>query len=138
MFGMALRQFTRDELVLSANDAYMVLKFFFQSTELKPTQLTDDDRSFAQALLLDAADRSYELGYAQILMEKFLMASPRSLEGVKDLLKEFIKKAAKHWWNHAKQKDLREAKLYMVVVNQLRRNFRSTWAIREQTGELIY
>ena len=41
-------------------------------------------------------------------------------------------------WNHAKQKDLREAKLYMVVVNQLRRNFRSTWAIREQTGELIY
>ena len=135
---MPLRRFSPEEIVLSANDAYMVLKFFFQSTSLKPTELTDEDRAFAQALLLDAADRSYELGYAQILMEKFLMASPRSLEGVKDLLKEFIKEAAKHWWKHAKQTDLREAKLYMVVVNQLRRNFRSIWAIREQTGDLSY
>jgi hypothetical protein len=135
---MGLRSFSREELIFSRDDAYMILKFFFQSTRLKPTQLNDDDRAFAQALLLEAADRSYELGYAQILMEKFLMASPRSLEGVRDLLKAFIGKAAKHWWKHAKQSDLRDAKLYMVVVNQLRRNFRSTWEIREVTGELMY
>lgn len=135
---MALRRFTDDEIVISRNDAWKLLQFFFNQVSILPASLTNQDISFAQALLLDAADRSYEMGYAQILFENFFMASPRSLEGVRDLLKEFIKAAAKHWWNHATEADLMDAKLYLMVVNQLRRNFRSTWLIREQTGELIY
>ena len=55
-----------------------------------------------------------------------------------DMVKEFAKKAAKHWFDHASGKDLEYPQIYECIRVQIRANFRSVWAIRMQGGDLTY
>lgn len=132
---MPLRKFRPDELVLSHQEAWQVLVYFFGGNAgMVPGWLTDEDRSFAQALLLEAVDKSYAMSWVQTLFE----ASAKPNASVQGILKSLAKKAARDWLSNAKPTDLASAKIYASVKNQLTRNWRSAWAIRTETDGPIY
>jgi len=130
-----LKRFKDDELVLSADNAFTVLRFFWPGTNVKPGALNVEDRKFAQALLLEAIEASYAMGYVEALFRS-VAKIPKGLGAV---IKSFAKGAVKHWFRHATRKGLMDdPKIYEIVRQRLALNFKSVWAIREQTGELIY
>ena len=133
-----LRHFSESELKLTQQDAFRVLRFFWLEPGLLPQQLTAADRSFAQALLVEAIDRSYEMSYVEALFRNFFGKIPVSFAAVEDMVKSFAKAAAKNWFEHATAKDLDNPQIYESVRSQIAYNFRSVWAIRVETGELIY
>jgi hypothetical protein len=138
MENWSLRHVGKDEIVIRKEDAYAILRFYFGSINVLPDALTDDDVGFAQALLLEGIDKSYEFGLVKIVYDTFYMKVPKDFEGVKDMAKEFVKKALKAWWKHATDKDLENPQIYEYVRVQLSSNFSQVWKIREQTGELTY
>jgi hypothetical protein len=133
-----LKRFSASELLLSQERAWRVLRFFFPGINVPPGSITDDDRNFAQGLLVEAIDRSYAMGYVERLFSSFFMKVPASFGDVAGLLKDFGKAALKHWFQHATGQDLRDPKVYESIQLTMRRSFRSTWSIREQSGELTY
>jgi len=134
-----LKRFAASEVLLSQHDAWDVLRFFWPNTNVKPQNLDTDDRGFAQALLVEAIDRSYEMGYVEILFRSFFGAGVAPSYGaLRKAVKSFVKKAAKHWFKHATAEDLQDPKIYESVRVSLARNFHSVWAIREQGGGLTY
>ena len=70
--------------------------------------------------------------------KSFYMKIPASWSNVEDMVKGFAKAALKHWFKHATRADLANPQIYESVRLTLARNFRSTWKIRQVTGELIY
>jgi hypothetical protein len=70
---MASRHFSQDEIYLSSDDAYTVLRFL-----LPASQFAKSDRAFPQALLLEAIDKSYAMGYVQEIFEVFYVKVPWS------------------------------------------------------------
>lgn len=134
---LGLRHFAKGEIYLSGDEAASVLRFFFPNDQL-PGPLTDEDRGFAQALLLEAVDKSYAMSFVQDIYDVFYGKVPTGFDTIKDMLKDFAKKAAKTWFDHATGKDLQDPKIYNAVKVSLTANFRSVWAIRLQTGELTY
>lgn len=129
-----LKHFNSDELVLSHKEAWEILVFFFGGNAgIEPGQLTDNDRSFAQALLVEAIDKSYAMGWVETLFRSAMKPSA----SVKGIIKSLAKKAAKEWFKKATQKDLEDPVIYEAVKDQLTRNWRSEWKIRIETGEFI-
>src|SRR5215203_5229059 len=103
---MPLRTFSENEVSLTQQDAFSVLRFFWLEPGLTPQQLTIEDRAFAQGLLLEGIDRSYEMGFVELVFRQFFGKVPTSFSVIADLVKAFAKKAAKHWFKHATGKDL--------------------------------
>jgi hypothetical protein len=132
-----LQHFSGADLRLDQEQTRRVLKFFFPGTDIDHINITDDDRSFAQALLVEAIDASTSMSYVQIIFEK-MYTPPTDFGFIKDLAKAFVKNALVNWFRHATGKDFKDPKIYMTVRNQLALNFRSVWVIRLQTGELTY
>ena len=135
--ALGLRHFSKSEVYVSQDDAKAILHFFFPSDQV-PDALTDDDLGFAQALLLEAVDKSYAMSFVQDVYDVFYGKVPTGFDAIKDMLKDFVKKAARTWWDHATGKDLDDPKIYTAVKAALTSNFRSVWVIRLQTGELTY
>lgn len=136
MAGMELRKFSQDEIYISKEDAYAILRFYFHDVGVLQTTLSDQDVQFAQGLLLEGVDRSYEFGLVKLIFDNFYMKAPRDFTNLYDMVKKFTKQAAKAWWNHATEKDLAEPKIYEYVRNQIQANFITVWKIRVQTGEM--
>jgi len=135
---MSLQRFGESEIKLNQHDAFSALRFFWLEPGLSPQQLTVEDRGFAQALLVEAIDRSYEMGFVEILFRSFYGKIPASFSSVRDMVKAFAKAAAKHWFKHATRKDLEDPQIYESVRRKIAVNFRSVWRIRIETGELTY
>lgn len=132
---MALRKFNSAELALNNQEAWQVLVFFFGGNAgTAPGWLNDNDRSFAQALLLEAVDKSYAMSWVETLFSSAMKLNP----SVKDILKALAKKALKDWLKSANPTDLSEAKIYQSVRDRLRLNWRSAWEIRVTTGDPVY
>ena len=136
--SVKLRQFSRQEIKINQESAYRILRFFFPDMTLKPNELTQDDIAFAQALLVEAIDSSYHLGFVEHLFDAFYMKVPINFTSIKDMVKNFAKTEARHWVKHATQKDLENPLIYENVRLALAQNFRSAWKVREQIGEIIY
>ncbi|MDB5373880.1 MAG: uncharacterized protein JWP04_2522, partial [Belnapia sp.] len=124
--------------ILTREDAYAVIRFFWHDPGMLPDAFTEADVNFAQGLLVEAIDATCAMGYVEIIFDNFFMKVPRDLNNLLGMLKKVAKAAAKHWWKHATDKDLADPKIYETVRVSLARNFRSTWDIRKATGELIY
>lgn len=133
-----LRHFQPDEILISSQDASRILRFFFGTDVPPANELTPQDVAFAQALFLEAIDKSYAMGYVHIVFDCFYMKPPGSFESLKKMAEEFVKKAARHWFDHATGKDLSDPQIYDSVAAMIRANFRSVWEIRVQTGDLTY
>jgi hypothetical protein len=131
-----LKHFTKDEIVITPATAQRMLVFFFGKDSVPPAEsLTDADVAFAQALLLEAIDKSYAMGYVQNIFDTFFMKVPTDVEG---MIKDFAKKATKTWFDHATGKDLSNPKIYNAVKNGIAYNFSEAWKIRMQGGDLTY
>lgn len=138
MADWKLRHFSQDEIIISSDDANLILRFFFGGDVPPAAELTGEDVEFAQALFLEAIDKSYAMGYVHIIYDVFYMKIPGSFDSVKDMAKEFAKKAAKHWFDHATGMDLDKPEIYAAIRGQLIASFRSVWKIRMDGGGLTY
>jgi hypothetical protein len=138
MAGNSLAHFQRNQFIITRPQAARVLRFFFPDQPLSEAALTDEDVSFAQAMLIEAVDSSREMSYVQVLFEKTAYKIPTDFSFVKDLAKDLCKRSAKNWFRHATQQDLSNPEIYESVRRTLQINFKSVWAIRLQTGFLDY
>ena len=138
MADIYLRHFGNNEIVITPEDAAIVLQFYFGNDVPSAAQLSTEDVAFAQALLLEGIDKSYAMGYAHILFDCFYMKVPGSFASVREMAEDFAKKATKHWFDHAAGKDLSKPEIYAAVRATIAANFRSVWAIRMQGGGLTY
>jgi len=116
-----LRKFKTEELIFNEEETILILKFIFKNSHavVDRTRITDKVREFAQGLLVEAVDASYAMGYVEAIFRS--IANPRA--GVKNILKKFGKKALKHWFKHATEKDLLEIEIYEIVRQRLEINF---------------
>jgi hypothetical protein len=129
---MPLRRFTASEVRLDNQKAFDVLRFFFQhNTSINISQITIEDRAFAQALLVEAVDASFQMGFIESIFTSAMSLSP----SVKDIIKDLLKYAAQSWFRHATGRDMSDPQIYDSVRVTLVRNFRSVWSMRTATGE---
>src|SRR5277367_4136834 len=123
--SVSLKHFQSSEIVFNQEQAGQVLRFFFPDQTIDPGTLTDNDISFAQALLVEAIDASNEMGYVQIIFDKAFMKIPNGFSIIKDLAKAVCRRAAMNWFRHATGKDMSDPQIYELVRMTLARNFRS-------------
>ncbi|RPI23443.1 MAG: hypothetical protein EHM61_19750 [Acidobacteria bacterium] len=121
-----LKQFSESEIILNQEEAWKVLRFFWADLNVNPSALGPREIAFAQGLLLEAIDASYNEGYIEILFRVFYGKVPaRSFGELKKLVTSFAKKALKHWFKHATGKHLESPKIYENVRVTIARNFRT-------------
>jgi hypothetical protein len=72
-----------------------------------------------QLLLVEAIDATYALGYVEILLNTFYSPS----QGLKKALMKAAKKAARHWFKHATDRNLHNARVAESVRRQLSNAF---------------
>ena len=130
-----LRHFQKDEIRITRADARNIVVFFFRNNVPPAASLTDEDVAFAQALLLEAVDKSYAMGYVEALFNSFYMKVPTDIA---EMVKDFVKKAATNWFDHATGKDLSNPKIYESVRVMISNNFSTVWRIRMSAGDLTY
>ena len=135
---MPLKHFSPGEIVITREQASRILKYFFPDCPLPAGQLTDEDVSYAQALLIEAVDASTDMGYVQILFDKAFMKVPTAFSIIKDIAKAVAQRGAKNWFRHATGKDLSDPQIYETVHSTISWKQGSTWRIRMATGELTY
>jgi hypothetical protein len=132
-----LQHFQSDELLLTQQEAWQVLVWFFGgNASIVPGWITDDDRSFAQALLVEAIDASADIGIIRRIWESTVMP-PMT---IKSLLFKIAKAGGRILWDqlhHSTVKDFEHARIYRMVKDRLTINFRSAWRIRIETGEPV-
>ncbi|MDH2433802.1 hypothetical protein QCD60_14610 [Pokkaliibacter sp. MBI-7] len=117
------------DLVFDAAETREILAFFWpHQTTIASLAITDSVREFAQGLLIVAVDASYAMGYIDILVNVLIKRKPGS--SIKSLVTKLVKKNVKHWWKHAQQKDLLDAKIYETV--------RATIALKQKTQLDMY
>lgn len=133
-----LRRFAPGEVILSGQDAHTVLRFFSIEPGISPAAMTVDDRAFAQALLVEAIDASYDMGFAEALFRSVFARTPASLTAVAGILASFALRAGRNWFQHASATDLSNPTIYESVRLVIARNWATVWRIRLATGQLTY
>ena len=133
-----LRRFTPGEVILTGPDAHRFLRFFTIDPGLKPEELTMADRAFVQALLVEAIDSSYDMGYVAALFNAVAMKPFASLTSVGIALAQFAVRAAAHWFAHATSTDLQNPQIYESVRLVVAQNWATVWRIRLATDRLTY
>ncbi|MGP9825258.1 hypothetical protein ACT048_12315 [Ectopseudomonas khazarica] len=118
---VTLREFSSDELIFDEEETKVILKFIFKTRaqSIDNTVINNSVRSFAQALLLEAIDESYSLGYIEALFRSTMHPGA----SVKSVLTKFGKKAAKHWFKKAKTQNLNDIMIYDRVRDRLAQSF---------------
>jgi hypothetical protein len=134
--SLELKRFRSDEIRLTKEQAWRILRFCWPDISILPADLTQDDLSFAQALLVEAIHSSYYMGYVEHLFNSFYMRVAASWSDVEDMVKGFAKAVLKYWFKQATRADLANPQVYETVRLTLARNFRSAWKTREIKGEL--
>ena len=98
------------------------MKFIFAETHHKfidSLPMSDRVRELAQALLVEAIDASYAIGYVHGLFRS--VKNP--VKGALKILKSFGKEASQHWFKHASVHDLQNAQVYNFVLDFLGQHF---------------
>jgi len=117
-----LRKFDLEDLLFTETETRIVLKFIFAETHHKDIDslpMSDRLREFAQALLVEAIDASYAIGYVHGLFRS--VKNP--VKGALKILKSFGKKASQNWFKHASVHDIQNAQVYNFVLDEVGRQF---------------
>jgi hypothetical protein len=125
---MPLQHFPAREIVLTQEEAFHVFRFFWPDCNLHPGQLTETDREFAQALLIEAIDASERMSWIEALFR----AAARPNADVRSILKKMAAHALKKWFTNLAPRDILNQDIYEAVRATLARNFRSIVRLREQ------
>ncbi|MBL1275350.1 MAG: hypothetical protein COB30_004630 [Ectothiorhodospiraceae bacterium] len=113
-----LRTFDLDELLFDEEETRIVLKFIFAETHHKlidSLPMSDGLRELAQALLVEAIDASYAIGYVHGLF----ISVKNPVKGALTILKSFGKEANQNWFKYASVSDLQNAQVYNFVLDFL-------------------
>lgn len=128
--GRKLRRFAPDEIMIDADEARVIYRNFFegipniiQAVEAKEFQHLHLE--FAQALLVEALDRTYDMGFVHALAAS-IFDKKRVISQAQTILFKFGKTAAQHWFRHATADDLwDDPKIYESVRIMLVASFRT-------------
>lgn len=120
---VTLKTFTDDQLIFDEDETRTILRFFWKNPQIDVVEMNNELRSFAQGLLIEAIDATYELGYVEILFRAFYFPSV----DMQKILSKVARKSASHWFKHATITDLTKAKIANTVRNQLSNSFSSTF-----------
>jgi hypothetical protein len=129
-----LRNFSQDEILITKNEAWSILRFFWSNHRIQETEITYGDMNFAQGLLVEAIDASYKMGFVEIIFNNAFLKVPGSFSDVKKMIKKIVKESTKHWFKNIGKNKLDDATIYVAVRDRIALNFRSVMAIRMQTG----
>ena len=130
-----LREFKTDELLFDEEETRAVLKFIFEPSDyhfIDSLAMNDSVRGFAQALLVEAIDASYAVGFVDAIFRS--VTNPT--KGAIKILKNFGRKAAKHWFKHASVGDLQNVRVYDFVRVHIANQFRKPLKILVSTALL--
>lgn len=118
---VTLTNFTPSQLIFDEQETREILLFIFSSKSsiARSMKIDNQTKSFAQALLLEAVDASYSLGFVEALTS----AIARPNVTISKILKKFGQKAAKHWFRHARAADLLKIEIYEIVRRDLEWSF---------------
>jgi hypothetical protein len=108
-----LQAFKQHELIFDEDETVAILKFIFRGQDRVVDALTINTkvRSFAQAALLIAAERSYAIGF----VEATFSSVTRPTASVKKALGKLIKNLGKHGMKQFTQRDLMTVDIYETV-----------------------
>jgi len=141
-FGQSgdLRRFSPDELVLSPDDTVKVLRFFWPDADVSRLgPITDADRGFAQALLLEAIEASCTMGIVESIYKKFFLKVPTTFSSIARSVAAIVVQALKNrWFKRCSNIQSADAKVYESIRSRLALNFRSVIQLRMNTGELTF
>lgn len=118
-----LREFTSEELFLDESETALILKFIFKKADhelIDQLPMSDYLRGFAQALLVEAIDASYSVGFIQALFE----SSANPSKGAISVIKKFASKSAKHWYKNLNATDLQNVRIYDFVRDEIAARYR--------------
>ncbi len=130
-----LREFKPDELLFDEDETRIVLKFIFEPIDysfIESLTMSDVVRGFAQALLVEAIDASYAVGFVDAIFRSVT----NSTKGAIKILKSFGKKSAKHWFKHASVNDLQDVRVYDFIRVHIANQFRKPLKILVSTALL--
>lgn len=138
-----LKRFKAEELILSTTEAGRVIEWFWP--DVKASELggvTDTDRGFAQALLVEAIDASASMKIVEEVYKETYMKVFKDFDDVWEVVKTLAKKAyEEEWFTRARGKITRENLEHLTVYDSVKktiaRNFRSAIKIRVSTGEYV-
>jgi len=109
--SVRLKRFPPSEIIITQDEAKEVYEFFFKESQEVITAISEKEKwenlhiEFAQALLVEGLDRSYDMGFVEILFKSFTDRKG-AINSTKKILKKFGKKSFKHWFDHANEDDL--------------------------------
>ena len=105
------------ELIFDDGETRQILKFFWpeKADDIDKAPMSNDLRRLAQTMLIAAVDASYAMGWVDATFRSLT----RPGAGIKSLCQKLARRCAKHWFKHATQRDLMEAKIYLIVRRQL-------------------
>lgn len=119
-----LKKFSADELILDESETRIVLQFFWPeaptATRIQESlTITDPVRELAQALLVEAIDASYQVGF----IEAIFRATANPTSSTVKVIKSFGRRAASHWFRHARASDLQNTRVYEFIRKDISRYF---------------
>ena len=106
---IAVPDFSDEDLVFDEDETKRILMFFWPSrrNQISTMTINNEARRLAQTALVAGIDGTYAMGYMKIVLQTVLQPG----NGIKAFGQKLAKRFVKHWWKHAKENDLREAKV---------------------------
>lgn len=128
-----LLQFNRSQIVLSDQEAWCVLAYFFDHPGVHADDLTENDLSFAQALVIEAIEQSYGYGFLYPNQPIYLA------EQIKKIVITVLKKTGGNWnWTAALPALLKRPDIHIDVRTKLSQNHIWNWIARVKTKVPAY
>jgi len=117
-----------EKLLLSAAEAGQVLDFFFGRV---PSAIDDNDRRFAQALIVDSARASGRMSYVETLLRSAISPAATPSGVVRAIARRVLTDLAEPDSVRAAF----ESDHYGAVVAEIRRRWKTSWADRIQQDD---
>lgn len=126
----SLKKFSADQLVLTEDETRSVLKFFFPS-QSPPKSINNEFREFAQALLIEAIEESYAMGFVEVLLRTYFGGISNGFN-----IAAFIRKAVRGCWSNMEILAKPEkARIYESVRRTIALNFGRVYLIMKNEME---
>ena len=129
--------FSSSEIVLSKQEAWSVLAYFFSHPGINAADLNENDLSFAQALLIEAIEQSYGVGFLWGNREIYMSRE------ITRLAINVITRTSGQWNKTAANSSIIKALtnhggINYLVRDELSKNYLINWMARIKAGIRAY
>jgi hypothetical protein len=128
-----LFEFNSSQIVLTHQEAWCVLAYFFDHPGVRPADLKENDLSFAQALILEAIEQSYGANFIRSNYPTYLSKE------IQKVVVSVLTKTGGRWnWTASVEALLKRPQLNSQVKELLTANYIYNWIARVKTGIRAY